>query len=223
MKRMLIKYSDYQMTNAEIDIPSLMDSHSISPPLQEYFERCIEFHTYPAPGLLIGVFMVDYVLELLCAAPGEKLYAVCETHKCAPDPLQVILHCTYGNHRLRVIPMGRFAMTLNRPSTGPFTEGIRVFIDPGKIEKFPLIKAWFTNDPSFSQRSMALPLIDEIFKAGRAILSAEKVRVKVTPKQKWKSGKCRVCGETVPEDLLEKGVCLGCGPNAYYEKTGTVH
>jgi len=189
MKRMLIKYSDYQMTNAEIDIPSLMDSHSISPPLQEYFERCIDFHTYPAPGLLIGVFMVEYALEL----------------------------------RLRVIPMGRFAMTLNRPSTEPFTEGIRVFIDPGKIEKYPSIKAWFTNDPSFSQRSMALPLIDEIFKAGRAILSAEKVRVKVTPKQKWKSGKCRVCGEMVPEDLLEKGVCLGCGSNAYYEKTGTVH
>ena len=171
---MLIKYSDYQMTNAEIDIPFLMDSHSISPPLQEYFERCIDFHTYPAPGLLIGVFMVDYALELLGAAPGEKLYAVCETHKCAPDPLQVILRCTYGNHRLRVIPMGRFAMTLNRPSTEPFTEGIRVFIDPGKIEKYPLIKAWFTNDPLFSQRSMALPLIDEIFKAGRAILSSRK-------------------------------------------------
>jgi formylmethanofuran dehydrogenase subunit E len=114
--------------------------------------------------------------------------------------------------------MGRFALTLNRPSIEPFTEGIRVFIDPGKLERYPLINSWFTNDPSFNQREKALPLIDEIFRAGRDILSAEKVRVKVTPKQKWQSGKCRICGEMVPSDLLEEGVCIGCGPNAYYKK-----
>ncbi|HNY88269.1 MAG TPA: FmdE family protein [Methanoregulaceae archaeon] len=206
------------MSRIENEIQSRMDSHAISPRLQDYFNRCIEFHTYPAPGLLIGVFMVDYAVEQLGATPGEKLYSVCETQKCAPDPLQVLLHCTSGNHRLRVIPMGRFALTLNRPSIEPFTEGIRVFIDPGKLERYPLINSWFTNDPSFNQREKALPLIDEIFRAGRDILSAEKVRVKVTPKQKWQSGKCRICGEMVPSDLLEEGVCIGCGPNAYYKK-----
>lgn len=206
------------MTKAEDEIQSLMDAHAISPLLQDYFKRCIEFHTYPAPGLLIGVFMVDYAVELLGATPGEKLYSVCETQKCAPDPLQVILHCTYGNHRLRIIPMGRFAMTLNRPSTEPFTEGIRVFIDPGKLETYPLINSWFTNDPSFNPRVKALPLMDEIFRAGRDILSTEKVLVQVTPKQKWQSGKCRVCGEMVPADLLHDGVCIGCGPDAYYHK-----
>ncbi|MDD1710126.1 MAG: FmdE family protein [Methanoregulaceae archaeon] len=206
------------MTKAEDEIQSLMDAHAISPLLQDYFKRCIEFHTYPAPGLLIGVFMVDYAVELLGATPGEKLYSVCETQKCAPDPLQVILHCTSGNHRLRIIPMGRFAMTLNRPSTEPFTEGIRVFIDPGKLETYPLINSWFTNDPSFNPRVKALPLMDEIFRAGRDILSTEKVLVQVTPKQKWQSGKCRVCGEMVPADLLHDGVCIGCGPDAYYHK-----
>jgi formylmethanofuran dehydrogenase subunit E len=211
------------MTKAKAELQSLMDSQSISPCLQEYFKRCIEFHTYPAPGLLIGVFMVDYAVGLLGAAPGEKLYSVCETNKCAPDPLQVILNCTSGNHRLRVIPIGKFAITVNRPSTEPFTEGIRVFIDPDKIHRFPLIRAWFTNDPSFSQRAMVQPLIDEIFRAGREILSAEKVRVKVTPKQKWQSARCRVCGEMVPEDLLDQGVCGGCGSMAYYEKAGEVH
>ena len=206
------------MTKAEDEIQSLMDAHAISPLLQDYFKRCIEFHTYPAPGLLIGVFMVDYAVELLGATPGEKLYSVSETQKCAPDPLQVILHCTSGNHRLRIIPMGRFAMTLNRPSTEPFTEGIRVFIDPGKLETYPLINSWFTNDPSFNPRVKALPLMDEIFRAGRDILSTEKVLVQVTPKQKWQSGKCRVCGEMVPADLLHDGVCIGCGPDAYYHK-----
>ena len=206
------------MSEIGSEIQSLMDAHAISPRLQDYFKRCIEFHTYPAPGLLIGVFMVDYAVEELGATPGEKLYSVCETQKCAPDPLQVILHCTSGNHRLRIIPMGRFALTLNRPSTEPFTDGFRIFIDPGKLEKYPLIKAWFSNDPAFNQRAKAVPLIDEIFRAGRDILSTEKVRVKVTPKQQWQSGKCRVCGELVPSDLLDKGVCIGCGPNAYYQK-----
>ena len=34
------------------------------------FTRCISFHTITAPGLFIGVFMVDYALELLDAQPG---------------------------------------------------------------------------------------------------------------------------------------------------------
>jgi len=210
------------MTRELEKIVSLMDSHSLPPSLKGHFKRCITFHTYPAPGLLIGVFMVDYAVALLGATPGEKLYAVSETFKCAPDPLQVILNCTVGNHRLRVIPVGKFAITVNSPSTEPFTEGIRVFVDPDKINRYPIIKAWFTNDSSFNQRVMEQPLIDEIFRAGRDILSAERVRVKVTPKQKWKSGKCQVCGELVPQDMLEQGVCRGCGPLAYYERAGVI-
>jgi len=210
------------MTIAVDKLKSLMDSHSLSPSLKEYFERCIAFHTYPAPGLLIGVFMVDYAVSLLGATPGEKLYAVSETYKCAPDPLQVILNCTVGNHRLRVIPIGKFAISVNRASTEQFSDGIRVFIDPCKIERYPVIMAWFTNNPSFSQKSDGLALIDEIFRAGRDILSAERILVKVTPKQKWKSGKCPVCGELVPQDMLEQGVCRGCGPLAYYERAGAI-
>ncbi len=60
------------------------------PAFQDYYRCCIPFHTYPAPGLLIAIGMVDYALELLGARPGEKVYTVCETQKCAPDPLQVI-------------------------------------------------------------------------------------------------------------------------------------
>lgn len=210
------------MINAEINYNSIMDAHSIPSYMKEYFERCIDFHTYAAPGLLIGVFMVDYAVELLGASPGEKLYAVCETYKCAPDPLQVILNCTSGNHRLRIIRTGKFAITLNRPSTESFTEGIRVFIDPVKIERYPVINAWFSNDPSFKKHSMEKLLIDEIFTARREILSAETVRVKVTPKQKWQSAKCRVCGEMVPGDMLEDGVCSGCGSKAYYEIVETI-
>lgn len=202
---------------------SIMDSHSINPELRDYFERCVDFHTYPAPGLLIGVFMVDYALELLGAVPGEKLYAVAETYKCAPDPLQVILNCTSGNHRLRIISIGRFAMTLNRPSTEAYTDGVRVFVDPARLDKYPVLKLWFSNDPSFQKQSMEYDLIDEIFTARREIFSAERVRVKVTPKQKWKSAKCSVCGETIPDDMLIDGVCgVCCGSMSYYEALGKI-
>jgi formylmethanofuran dehydrogenase subunit E len=194
-----------------------MDRVGISPRIQEYVARCTEFHTYPAPGLLIGVFMVDYALELLGAAPGEKLYAVCETNKCAPDPLQIILNCTYGNHRLRVLPIGKFAITVNRPSAEPVTGGVRIFIDPAKLDPYPVLRAWFTNDPSFRQKAMEHDLLDEIFLAGRAILSYQRVRIRVTPKKKWKAATCSKCGEFVPGDLLEGSICAGCGSLAYYE------
>lgn len=203
--------------NSPEELNARMDNAGISPKLKGYFNRCTEFHTYPAPGLLIGVFMVDYAVELLGAAPGEKLYAVSETNKCAPDPLQVLLQCTYGNHRLRVIPIGKFAITVNRPSTGYYTEGVRVFIDHMKLDQYPVIRAWFSNDPAFHQKAMEMDLLDEIFRAGRSILSWDRVRVKVTPKKKWHSASCSVCGEMVPADMLEGSTCAGCGSLAYYE------
>jgi len=184
----------------------------------DYLNRCIEFHTFPAPGLLIGAFMVDYALEELGARTGEKLYAVCETRKCAPDALQVIAHCTYGNNRLRIVDAGRFALTVNRGTDQGRAEGVRVYIDPGKLLRFSTIHAWFTNSPGFN-KTMNNQLFDEIFSAGRAILSCERVMVKVEGKQKWKSVTCPKCGEMVPDySVGADGLCAACGPMGYYER-----
>lgn len=204
--------SDFTAIERRIDLEGM--DHA----MKDYFRRVIEFHTYPAPGLLIGVFMVDYALELLKARPGEKLYAVCETGKCLPDTLQVIAHCTVGNHRLRVFSIGRFALTLNKPSDAEYVEGVRVYVDRSKLTSYPILALWYTNSPDYNARLQHTRLIDEIFSAGRDILSGERVLVKVTPKQKWSSGTCRVCGELVPEDLLENGICAGCRPDIYYKK-----
>ncbi len=105
--------------------------------VQEYMIRCTEFHTAPAPGVLIGAIMVDYALELLEANPEEKLFAVCETPKCLPDTLQVIAHSTTGNGRLTVLPIGKFAITVNRASDSSTAEGVRVWVDSEKLKKFP--------------------------------------------------------------------------------------
>jgi len=187
------------------------------PAFQDYYRRCIPFHTYPAPGLLIAIGMVDYALELLGARPGEKVYAVCETQKCAPDPLQVIAYCTIGNHRLRVVPIGRFAITMNRPSMTNSADGYRVYVDPKKLKAYPVLEKWFANSAEFSKQTMVRTLADEILTAKRSILSVQRVRIPVTQKVRWNSAICKTCGEPIPEKLLEGDRCAGCGSLRYYE------
>jgi len=195
-----------------------MKKHGIGPALMSQILRLSEFHTYPAPGVLIGAFMVDWALELLGASPDRKLYGVCETPKCLPDALQILARCTTGNNRLRVVPIGKFAITLNAPTDNKTADAVRVFVDLEKLKKFPTIDIWYANSPAYDKHTMKERLQDEIFRAGRDILSYEKVRVLVTKKKKWKSVTCPCCGETVPDYLFEGDRCGACGSMRYYER-----
>jgi formylmethanofuran dehydrogenase subunit E len=186
--------------------------------LQQEVLRIAEFHTYPAPGVLIGAFMVDYAMELLGVTPGRKLYGICETPKCLPDALQVMAHCTTGNNRLRIVPIGKFAITLNAPSDEATTEAVRVYVDLEKLKAFPTIGSWYANSPAYDKATMNGLLQDEIFRAGRMILSSERVRVTVHKKKKWTSVTCPCCGETVPDYLIEGDHCGACGSMKYYKK-----
>ena len=201
------------------ELNARMEIHNVDPRVRNYLNRCIAFHTFPVPGLLIGAFMVDYSLERLGAKTREKLYAVCETHKCAPDALQVIAHCTYGNNRLWIVNVGKFAITVNRASEGNTAEGVRVYVDPKKLSRFPTIHRWFTNSPDFNKKTMNNQLFDEIFSSGRAILSSERVIVNVEGKQKWASVTCKICGEMVPDYSVDReGRCISCGSMNYFKK-----
>ena len=195
-----------------------MDKGGVKPQLQKEIQQLSAFHTYPAPGVLIGAFMVDYALELLGVSPDMKLYGVCETPKCLPDALQVMAHCTTGNNRLRVVPIGKFAITLNAPTDDESAEAVRVYVDLEKLKKYPTVDTWYANSPAYDKHTMKGLLQDEIFRAGRAILSHERVRVIVTRKKKWKSVTCPCCGETVPDYLIEGDKCGACGSMKYYER-----
>lgn len=194
-----------------------MKKCGIQPALMRQILRLSEFHTYPAPGILIGAFMVDYALELLGETPDKKLYGVCETPKCLPDALQVIARCTTGNNRLRVVPIGKFAITLNTSSESETTEAVRVYVDLTKLKTYPTIDIWYANSPAYDKHTMKGRLQDEIFQAGRDILSSERVRVIVKKKKKWTSVTCPCCGETVPDYLIEGDRCGACGSMKYYE------
>ncbi|MFA4875822.1 MAG: formylmethanofuran dehydrogenase subunit E family protein [Methanoregula sp.] len=195
-----------------------MEKGGVRPQLQEGILRLSEFHTYPAPGVLIGAFMVDYALELLAVTADQKLYGVCETPKCLPDALQILARTTTGNNRLKVVPIGKFAITLNGPTDAETAEAIRVYVDLEKLKRFPTIDIWYANSPAYDKHTMKGLLQDEIFRAGRTILSYEKVRVAVKKKKKWSSVTCPCCGETVPDYLIEGDHCGACGSMKYYEK-----
>ncbi len=195
-----------------------MEKLGIPESLRESFQKCIDFHTYAAPGMLIGVFMVDCALKVLGRKPDEKIFVTCETHKCLPDPPQVIMHATTGNHRLRVLPIGKFAMTFTPFSTKEYAEGIRIFIDREKLNRYPALASWYDNSAAFKPATMKRQLAEEIITAACDMFSHERVRMKVTLKKKWKSVTCPSCGEQVPENLMEGATCAGCGSLAYYEK-----
>jgi formylmethanofuran dehydrogenase subunit E len=199
------------------DIYALMDEYDVNERIRGYIADCVKFHTFPAAGLLLGVFMVDLALEKLAVKPGDRLYAVSESPKCLPDAVQVITHCTYGNHRLRVINTGRFSVTINRFSRGDTAPGVRVYVDAKKVGSYPTLNAWYTNDPDYKGGVDGRDLLEDILEAGMGILSWEYVNVRFTPKEKWNSVKCPRCGEMVPSNTLENGVCRACGSMAYYD------
>jgi formylmethanofuran dehydrogenase subunit E len=60
-------------------------------------------------------------------------------------------------------------------------------------------------------------LRNEIIRAGREILSSERVRVEVRSKKKWKSVTCKTCGETIPDYLIGGDHCGACGSMKYYK------
>lgn len=211
-----MKSHDNEYTSEELY--GVMDRLGIPEKLKGYFRQVIPFHTYAAPGTLIGVFMVDFALDELGASPDEKLYAVCETPKCLPDAIQVVAHCTTGNNRLKVVPIGKFALSMNRASADTTVEGVRISVDPAKMKKHPILYSWFTNSRDFDGRTMKRLLADEILSAGRSYLASERVLLKTKQKEKWKSVTCPACGEMVPDYMMTGTTCGACGSLKYYEK-----
>ena len=102
---------------------------------QEYCDLVQAFHGYPAPGVLIGGYMVTAAQQRL---PAGILYdAICETRSCLPDAIQLLTPCSVGNGWLRVLHFGRYALSLYDKYTG---QGWRVFVDPVKLEEWAEIQ-----------------------------------------------------------------------------------
>ena len=171
----------------------------------EYLDKVRKFHGYTAPGVIIGGFMVDLAYQHL---PKEGLFdAICETEKCLADSIQLLTPCTVGNSWLRVFDTGRFALTIYDKISG---EGVRVYVDPVKLEKWSEINTFFFKLKPKKEQDSDL-LLRQILEAGTDILSWEPVKVDLSALKKPSRDKfviCPQCKEPYPASYGE--TCPGC-------------
>jgi formylmethanofuran dehydrogenase subunit E len=176
--------------------------------LKDYFIEGAKFHGHLSPGLLIGIFMVDLAEEVL--GSNGLVDAVVETQLCLPDAVQIMTPCSYGNGWLKVKDWGKFALTLYDKEK---RDGVRVYLDMEKAKNYPQIYHWYMRDREKVDPSQA---VSEAMEAERAILSWERVRVNLPPKEKGPVSICSSCGETYPAGNGK--LCPRCsGQDDYYQ------
>lgn len=177
-----------------------------------FMEEARKFHGYPAPGLIIGGYMVEMARRAL--PEGILFDAISETAQCLPDAVQMLTPCTIGNGWLRIRNFGLYALSLFDKRTG---EGVRVHIDSEKLERYPEIKAWFLKlKPKREQDTERLQ--QEIREAGTDLLTLRPVTVR--PEALGHGGKggsivlCPLCGEYHPAAF--GGICRSCQGESPY-------
>jgi formylmethanofuran dehydrogenase subunit E len=178
---------------------------------EEFIKVVESFHGYQSPGVILGGIMVSYAMEQL---PGGVLFdAISETAPCLPDAIQLLTPCTFGNGWLKVINLGRFALSLYEKHGG---KGVRVFVDPAKLDGRKEIRNWlFKLLPKSEQDQNRL--IAEIGQAGRSVLGLSHIQLKAEHLGKTKRGsivECTMCGEPYPQ--RDGPVCLACQGQSPY-------
>ncbi len=179
---------------------------------KEFKEIAASFHGYPAPGLLIGGYMVARAKKEL---PEDTLFdAIVETDKCLPDAVQLLTLCSTGNGWMKRVNLGRYALCLYDKYTG---KGVRVFLDPEKLSHWPELRSWFFKlKPKKEQDSEQL--FNEIREAGDSICTLREVNVHKSYLTVRKSGEittCPICKEAYPQS--HGGICKGCQGDAPYD------
>jgi formylmethanofuran dehydrogenase subunit E len=179
----------------------------------EYLHLVKSFHGSVAPGMVIGGFMVDLALRHI--PEGVFFDAVCETPSCLPDAIQLLTPCTVGNGWLKIINLGRYALTFYEKRQW---EGIRVFLDASKVDAWPEIKAWYFRLKPKKDQNFEL-LIEQIRQAGESICTLKKVVMKPQLVGDREHGnkiiRCPLCREAYPEN--DGGICRGCSGYAPYQ------
>ena len=178
---------------------------------QEFVELAEWLHSFPAPGILIGGYMVE---KAKSAMPGETLYeAFVETGKCLPDAVQLLTPCSIGNSWMRIVNLGRYALSLYDKYSG---NGVRAYLDINKLDNWPEIRAWFLKEkPKHKQDSNKL--LQEIERAGDGYCTLREITISDSYLQRKKLKDiniCPVCRESYPE--ADGPICRGCQGEAPY-------
>lgn len=178
---------------------------------EEFKELARSFHGYPAPGLLIGGYMVEKARASL--PEGTLFEAVVENRKCLPDAVQLLTLCSTGNGWMRIVNLGRYALSLYDKYTG---QGWRVWIDSEKLRSWPEVYDWFFKRKA-KQDQDTENMFRQIQDAGPDYLGAAPIQIEARLLGKHNMGRiglCPVCREAFPEN--DGAVCRGCQGEAPY-------
>jgi len=183
---------------------------------EEFKAMAKAFHGYPAPGLLIGGYMVEAAKARI--PEGTLFEALVESGKCLPDAVQLLTLCSTGNNWMKVKLLGRYAVSLYDKFTG---KGVRVAIDAKKLDAWPEIRGWFLKEKPKAEQDTD-KLFEEIEQAGDTICS---IRAIVVDRKYLGHGHmtsidiCPVCGEAYPGS--DGSICRGCqGEDPYVSIEG---
>lgn len=179
----------------------------------EFIEVVRNFHGSPAPGIIIGGMMVDMARNNL---PPETIFdAIAETPKCLPDAVQLLTLCTIGNGWLKIVNLGRYALTLYDKYNG---QGIRVYIDLEKLKQWPEVYSWLLKLKPKKEQSFEM-LMTQIREAGHGMFTARPIQVDLNQLSSKKMARiviCPICHEPFPGD--DGAACRGChGDSPYIE------
>ena len=189
-------------------------------------EDVFSFHTKRAPGLAIGVAMVDYAREALGPIKG-KMNAISETQACLSDVIQVMTGCTIGNRYLRVLKnLGRYALTLFDREDG---HGVRVSCNVSRIDQqaTPELYNFFHRSRGEDAQSggparelSGQQIIQEFETVGRSLFDVQRVTVINHGKPAMLPAKiCKECGESFLSRDEKHVLCDFCsGIEAYFQE-----
>ena len=185
---------------------------------EEFIDMATLFHNYPAPGLLIGGYMVEEARKHM---PEGILYeAISETSWCLPDAIQMLTPCTIGNGWMRVMNFGRYAMSLYDKFTG---EGVRVWLDIEKIPADSEIKVWLMKQKEKRDQDSDR-LRHEIGTYGEDILSVAPITLpksRLIKRSKGDIALCSSCGEAYP--AVHGPLCRACQGESPYTTIASAH
>jgi formylmethanofuran dehydrogenase subunit E len=178
---------------------------------EDYLRLVASFHGNVAPGVVVGGFMVELAKRYI---PEGVLYdVICETPTCLPDAIQLLTPCSVGNGWLRIVNLGRYALSLYDKFQG---DGVRVFVDAKKIEAWPEIKNWLCKLKPKKEQDKEL-LLQQIKDAGERLCGVQFIKARAQFLQKRSRGKiaiCPLCAEAYP--AKDGGICRGCQGEAPY-------
>ena len=207
---------------------------------EEILEYAREFHGHICPYVALGIRASLIAMNELgvgrldySASVDESILAIVETNSCFTDGIQVTTGCTLGNNSLIYLDLGKTALTLVKRSTW---EGVRVYIDAEKLEKYypPEARELFNKvikerKGTPEEREHLRELWEETAKNMLHLPKEEfKIeQVKIPPIEQapiFESIRCSECGELAMSRRIiyinEKPFCFKCAEKEYYAVIG---